>query len=269
MRFPCVSTKRRWAGPANAFAGRGVSRYGAPAVRTVLYRLDDARSFLAMLRDADLELPLPAPPPSSPEGPRDGEWVLVAFEVEGLGETSIPARTIDLGDDDGVLAFEPRDWERLVAFAEGRPPASVPPPFASKPSLGSFRAATRFASGDHAHARVLLVDDDDDIRDVVGAMLEAAEAALDRLEEEAFDMAVLDWSLPGKTGLDLCRQIRADEGLAALPILFLTAHSASQDVVEAFASGADDYVVKPFRAPELGARIFSLLRRARGVGARA
>ena len=47
-----------------------------------------------------------------------------------------------------------------------------------------------------------------------------------------------------------------------MPILFLTAHASSHDVEEAFASGADDYVVKPFRAPELGARIFSLLRRS-------
>jgi two-component system phosphate regulon response regulator PhoB len=48
-----------------------------------------------------------------------------------------------------------------------------------------------------------------------------------------------------------------------MPILFLTANASSQDMVDAFASGADDYVVKPFRAPELGARIFSLLRRAK------
>ena len=49
----------------------------------------------------------------------------------------------------------------------------------------------------------------------------------------------------------------------ALPVLFLTANTSSSDMVEAFAAGADDYVVKPFRAPELGARIFSLLHRAR------
>lgn len=122
-------------------------------------------------------------------------------------------------------------------------------------------------------ARVLLVDDDPDIRDVVGAMLEAvglvvepvtsAEAALDRVRETHFDLLVLDWSLPGMTGLDLCRRIRAEASLNAIPVLFLTAHSSSKDIVDAFASGADDYVAKPFRAPELGARIFGLLRRAR------
>jgi two-component system, OmpR family, phosphate regulon response regulator PhoB len=122
-------------------------------------------------------------------------------------------------------------------------------------------------------ARVLLVDDDPDIRDVVGAMLEAvglivepattAEAALERARETHFDLLVLDWNLPAMTGIELCRKIRAEPTLATTPVLFLTAHSSSKDIVDAFASGADDYVAKPFRAPELGARIFGLLRRAR------
>jgi two-component system phosphate regulon response regulator PhoB len=83
------------------------------------------------------------------------------------------------------------------------------------------------------------------------------------VREKHFDMLVLDWSLPGMTGIDLCRKIRNEPSLAAIPVLFLTAHSSSKDIVDAFASGADDYVSKPFRAPELGARIFGLLRRAR------
>jgi two-component system phosphate regulon response regulator PhoB len=79
----------------------------------------------------------------------------------------------------------------------------------------------------------------------------------------SFDLLVLDWNLPGMTGIELCRLIRRDPLVSTLPVLFLTAHASSRDVVDAFASGADDYVVKPFRAPELGARIFGLLRRAR------
>jgi two-component system phosphate regulon response regulator PhoB len=124
-----------------------------------------------------------------------------------------------------------------------------------------------------APARVLIVDDDPDIRDVVAAMLEAvnlsvvaaasAEEALDRVHTDRFDLLVLDWHLPRMSGLDLCRLVRREPELAALPVLFLTGNSSSQDMVEAFASGADDFVTKPFRAPELGARIFSLLRRAR------
>jgi two-component system phosphate regulon response regulator PhoB len=124
-------------------------------------------------------------------------------------------------------------------------------------------------------AHVLVVDDDPDIRDVVSAMLEAvdlfvtqaasAEEALHRVRREPFDLMVLDWNLPKMTGVELCRLIRHEPGLSALPVLFLTANASSQDMVDAFASGADDYVVKPFRAPELGARIFALLRRVRRV----
>jgi two-component system phosphate regulon response regulator PhoB len=122
-------------------------------------------------------------------------------------------------------------------------------------------------------ARLLVVDDDEDIRTVVRTMLESvglavelatsAEEAIELVRATTYDLIVLDWNLPGMTGIDLCRLIRKDTTLVGLPVLFLTAHAASCDVVEAFASGADDYVVKPFRAPELGARIFGLLRRAR------
>jgi two-component system, OmpR family, phosphate regulon response regulator PhoB len=120
---------------------------------------------------------------------------------------------------------------------------------------------------------VLVVDDDPDLRDVLGAMLEAvglevtvtssAEDALKRVHENLPDLLLLDWNLPGMSGLELCRAIRREPALASLPVLFLTAHSSTQDMVEAFSVGADDYVVKPFRAAELGARIFGLLRRTR------
>ena len=90
--------------------------------------------------------------------------------------------------------------------------------------------------------------------------------ALAQAQEDPPDLVILDVMLPDLDGLEVTRRLRAD-GLR-VPVLFLTAHASSRDVVEAFASGADDYVVKPFRAPELGARIFGLLRRARmGPGA--
>jgi two-component system phosphate regulon response regulator PhoB len=120
---------------------------------------------------------------------------------------------------------------------------------------------------------VLVVDDDDTIRDMVAALLEAvglvvttaasAEDALQLFRETSFELVVLDWNMARMTGLELCRVLRQRPALTALPVLFLTANASSTDMVEAFAAGADDYVVKPFRAPELGARIFSLLRRGR------
>lgn len=148
---------------------------------------------------------------------------------------------------------------------------TTPPPSPAEVRDAALRRESGRPSGDPA--RVLVVDDDQDIREVVTAMLEAvglrvaqsesAEDALSRVQSEVIDLLVLDWNLPKMTGLELCRIIRRLPGLSHVPVLFLTANASSQDMVDAFASGADDYVVKPFRAPELGARIFSLLRRGR------
>jgi two-component system phosphate regulon response regulator PhoB len=165
-----------------------------------------------------------------------------------------------------ALAFEPRDWSRLSKLVEREPrtdrsPSSPP----SKPPTSSFKKLGEVGP----RPRILLVDDDMEVRDVVSAMLEAVgfvvtsactgEEGLKKLEGESFDLVVLDWTLPGMSGLELCRAVRTR--WVKLPVLFLTANATSADVVDAFAGGADDYVVKPFRAPELGARIFGLLRR--------
>jgi two-component system phosphate regulon response regulator PhoB len=268
-------------------------------LRNVVFQYADSRDFARAMREGDQELPLPAG-----QTVGDGEWVLAIFEVgatpgTGAGTarraTAAAARGLHRGAGTApVLAFERRDWERLVDFAEAgskgmRAAApvipeeqptqpslpdvaeAVPSPKPSRPSFAHWRASDPFTQG--PNARVLLVDDDRDIRDVVSAMLDAvgltvesatsAEEALERVRASAFDLLVLDWNLPGMTGIELCRLVRRDPALATMPVLFLTAHASSRDVVEAFASGADDYVVKPFRAPELGARIFGLLRRAR------
>jgi two-component system phosphate regulon response regulator PhoB len=263
-------------------------------LRNIVFHFEDSPSFALALREGDQELAVPAG-----EQVGDGEWVLAIFEV-GRKRRATAAAARGLLSETGeppVVAFERRDWERLVAFAEAgstrmrtsvptvpaptqpsrtEGPATTqkePPREPSAPSFAHWRASDPFTQG--PHARVLLVDDDRDIREVVGAMLDAvgltvesatsAEEALERARSQAYDLLVLDWNLPGMTGVELCRLIRRDPRLSTLPVLFLTAHASSRDVVEAFASGADDYVVKPFRAPELGARIFGLLRRARMV----
>ncbi len=124
-----------------------------------------------------------------------------------------------------------------------------------------------------ATSRVLLVEDDSEMAKVVKTMLESTglevehvdsgENAFDRATSTSFDLVVLDWNLPGMNGVELCKKLRKEKSLSQMPILFLTGHAASTDVVEAFAAGADDFVSKPFRAPELNARILGLLRRAR------
>ncbi len=254
-------------------------------MRSILYRFPDLGEFertLGSAGDSECELGLPAG-----EIAEDGEWILAIFELgQGRRATSAAGRAVATPDA-SHLVFEPRDWQRLAEFARKASvlaPTMPPPPTEPAPSSGaterspttarspgSVRPSTPRVSG--TGSRVLIVDDDPDIREVVAAMLEAvglvvmaagsAEEALERVHEEVFDLLVLDWNLPKMTGLDLCRILRKEPDHASLPVLFLTANASSQDMVEAFACGGDDYVVKPFRAPELGARIFSLLRRAR------
>ena len=238
-----------------------------------------------------------------PTGERvdDGEWVLAIFEIGGArGRATAAAARGVVRDDERVLLLERRDWERLLEFADAssahmkaaRPAAeSAAIPIVVDPSADdsaptlvratspeapkSRRRASSPPPSVPVGARVLLCDDDRDVRDVVCAMLEAvglkveavpnAEDALERMRSKTPDLLVLDWNLPGMTGIELCRLLRREPRLQSLPVLFLTGHVSSKDVVEAFASGADDYVVKPFRAPELGARIFGLLRRTRSA----
>lgn len=192
---------------------------------------------------------------------RDGEWLVVTVTV-GAESTSVAGRVEERGR--GLcLTFQARDWDRLHGFARGGEPPSIPPTDrASTPKLVRARPGTR----------VLVVDDDSALQGIVGAMLEtsgisplsagSAEEAYGLLSGDNVDLVVLDWSLPGMSGIELCKKLRAERRFGSLPILFLTAHSTSDELITAFAAGADDFVSKPFRAPELKARVLGLLRRA-------
>ncbi len=94
-----------------------------------------------------------------------------------------------------------------------------------------------------------------------------AESALDALQREDFDLAVIDLGLPKMDGLDLIRRLRADG--RSLPVLILTASDTLQDCVAGLDAGADDYMVKPFRLPELLARVRALVRRNHSVASAA
>lgn len=118
-------------------------------------------------------------------------------------------------------------------------------------------------------AKILLVEDEADISDLVCAWLakdhhvvevaESGEEALDIIRVYPFDVLILDWVLPGISGVDVCRQYRNTGGLS--PILMLTAKKDVDAKEAGLDAGADDYLTKPFELKELSARIRALLRR--------
>jgi two-component system phosphate regulon response regulator PhoB len=83
-----------------------------------------------------------------------------------------------------------------------------------------------------------------------------------RLKEGTPDLVILDWMLPGLSGIELCRRLRARPETRQLPIIMLTARGEESERVRGLSTGADDYIVKPFSVPELLARVNALLRRA-------
>ncbi|MGI3902652.1 MAG: phosphate regulon transcriptional regulator PhoB [Janthinobacterium lividum] len=93
--------------------------------------------------------------------------------------------------------------------------------------------------------------------------VERGDEAEVRLSELPPDLVILDWMLPGVSGLEICRRLRAREATRTLPVIMLTARGEEGERVRGLSVGADDYVVKPFSVPELMARVRSLLRRSR------
>src|SRR5438094_3741331 len=117
-------------------------------------------------------------------------------------------------------------------------------------------------------ARILIVDDDPQIRRVLRMALVAqgyeildarnGEEALEKLRDEKTDLIILDVNMPGMSGLETCRSIRSTSDIR---IIMLTVRDSEIDKVEALDAGADDYMTKPFGSPELLARIRAALRR--------
>jgi DNA-binding response OmpR family regulator len=120
--------------------------------------------------------------------------------------------------------------------------------------------------------RILVADDDGDIRDLVvfkltqaGYDVEAVEdgaAALSSIEAQLPRLAILDVMMPGLSGIDVLRRVRADARLKDLEVILLTTKSRDIDVDAGFATGASDYVIKPFSPRELLHRVNALVARA-------
>jgi diguanylate cyclase (GGDEF)-like protein len=125
--------------------------------------------------------------------------------------------------------------------------------------------------------RVLVVEDDEPTRSAVRALLDDAgyrsvgapdgEAALATLEDERFDLVLLDLMLPGMSGADVHRAVRREARTRFLPIVFLTAKSDRDAKLAQLDAGADDYIVKPYDADELLARVRAAVRRSTGLRA--
>jgi two-component system phosphate regulon response regulator PhoB len=92
-----------------------------------------------------------------------------------------------------------------------------------------------------------------------------AEQGLEWLKKQHPDLILLDWMLPGIDGIEFIRRLRANEAVADIPVIMLTAKGESEDLVKGLGVGADDYVNKPFSPPELIARIKAVLRRCSAV----
>ncbi len=122
------------------------------------------------------------------------------------------------------------------------------------------------------NSRVLIVEDERDIADLMALHLkreghetvivengEDAVRLLSGSEAEPFHLLILDWMLPGLSGLELCKKIRSEQ--AGVPILMVTARAHTSDIVLGLEMGADDYLTKPFELPVFLARVRALLRR--------
>ncbi len=120
-------------------------------------------------------------------------------------------------------------------------------------------------------ANILLVEDEPGIQELLKLNLgqaghqvtatDDAEGALQYLKTTMPDVILLDWMLPGMSGIDLCRRLRADKRYQPVPIIMLTARGEERDRVAGLDTGADDYITKPFSPRELVSRIRAVLRR--------
>jgi two-component system phosphate regulon response regulator PhoB len=121
--------------------------------------------------------------------------------------------------------------------------------------------------------KVLIVEDEEPVSLLLRYNLEAegfeveqvfrGDDAEVRLREVTPDLVLLDWMLPGLSGIELCRRLRQRQETERLPIIMLTARGEESERIRGLAIGADDYVVKPFSVPELVARVKAILRRAK------
>lgn len=176
--------------------------------------------------------------------------VSIPFGSAHLAPQRIGARKTSSGIAAGAYLEEASRWVNPV---EAHPPA------------GPLRAAK-------PRARILVADDNSDMRSYVKHLLAGTyqvvavadgNAALEEITREPFDLVLTDVMMPGLDGFGLLKAMRADERTASIPFIMLSARAGEEAIVEGAAAGADDYLVKPFSARELLARVENNLMLAR------
>ena len=118
---------------------------------------------------------------------------------------------------------------------------------------------------------ILIVEDESDIRSMIKMALtkegfkcleaENAEAAITQLDRPGIDLLLIDWMLPGMSGIELARRLRLDDMYKKMPLVMLTARGEEHDKLRSFEVGIDDYITKPFSPRELVARVKAVMRR--------
>lgn len=120
--------------------------------------------------------------------------------------------------------------------------------------------------------KILVVDDFSTMRRIIKNLLrdlgftniseaDDGQTALPMLESSDFDFLITDWNMPGMTGIDLLKAVRADARLSSIPVLMVTAEAKKEQIVEAAQAGVNGYVVKPFTAETLKAKIEKIFER--------
>lgn len=207
-----------------------------------------------------------------PEGAHvgDGEWVVAVVEV-AEGRRSSAAAAVGRRSERGlVVAFGALDWERIGGLTA---PSSSRPGSVSRVPVAPAELATDEDAPPSSlrtpGVRVAVVDDDAATRDELRSTLRAqgldvvafATCAEALAEPGPLHAAVVSYGLAGEGAKAFARKIR-EKRPSGVPVLFVSGQRCSREVVEAYASGCDDYLARPFRGAELGARVLGLLRRS-------
>lgn len=247
-------------------------------VRDIVYRHPHLASLADLLRQHDQSLPL-----GDGEVWADGEWVLAIFEVGRRGRATAAVGNASVSANGTFVAFDRRDWERIHDFASTHPDDSLSAIVAvapARPTADSLRPA-----GERVHeslfdvsvqdAAILVVSDDPEMMLALqqcllphGTRVDGAatgEAAVVELRSRRYEVVVVCHDLAGVTGLELCKLLRNDEALDALPVIFVSSTEDVRLATEAVSVGADEQMGSPVRATELAARCLALVRRYRYV----